>query len=80
MAVDDRVRDSSVSGPIPLSCSPPGAVAVDLEQAGAMVGVSGKTIRREIERGNLRGLKIGRQWRVRMAELHAYVKRQECRS
>jgi excisionase family DNA binding protein len=58
----------------PAATSP---IAVKLPEAGAMVGVSAATIRREIDRGNLRGFRIGRQWRVRVNELHAYLQRQE---
>lgn len=53
-------------------------LAVDLDTAGEMLGgVSAATVKREIYRGHLHGLKVGRQWRVRVAELHAYLKRQE---
>ena len=56
---------------------PVNALAVDVAQAGAMLGVSTATIRREIDRGRLRAARIGRVYRVRVAELHAYLKRQE---
>jgi len=53
------------------------SLAVDLKNAASLVGVSVKTIRREINRGNLRALQIGRVWRVRVAEIEAYLKRLE---
>lgn len=52
-------------------------LAVDLPEAAQMLGVCTATVRREIDRGKLRGLKIGRVYRVRIAELHAYLKRLE---
>jgi len=52
-------------------------LAVTLDEAGKMLGVCGRTVLREIERGHLKGLKVGHQWRVRLAELQAYLKRQE---
>ena len=55
------------------------ALAVDLNKAASLVGVSTTTIRREINRGNLLALRIGRVFRVRMAELHAYLARAENR-
>ncbi len=51
--------------------------AVDLREAGTMIGVCAMTVKREIERGKLRGMKIGRVWRVRIAEVDAYMERQE---
>ena len=55
----------------------PKALAVNMREAAEMVGVSFKTLVREIHRGHLRGLKIGSQWRVRIAELESYLKRNE---
>ena len=40
-------------------------------------GVCPRTVKREIQRGRLRGLKVGRVWRVRKAEIEAYLERQE---
>jgi len=52
-------------------------LAIDLKEAATVLAVSPQTIMREINRGNLRALKIGRQWRVRVSELDAYLERQE---
>ena len=54
-----------------------GAVAVDLIEAARLLTVSTKTIRREINRGKLKALRIGRVWRVRIAEINSYAKRLE---
>jgi len=54
-------------------------LAVDLNEAAGLLGVSVTTIRREINRGNLMALRIGRIFRVRVAELDAYLKRAETR-
>ena len=51
--------------------------AVDLARVANMLSVSVKTIRREIDRGELRALRIGRAWRVRVTEIDAYLKRKE---
>ena len=56
------------------------ALAVDIEEAGRLVGVCCETIRREIMRGNLRAFKIGRVWRVRISELLSYLKRLEAKN
>ena len=53
--------------------------AVDLAHVANMLSVSVKTIRREIDRGELRALRIGRAWRVRVTEIDAYLKRKEIR-
>ena len=55
-------------------------MAVDINQAAHMIGVSDDTIRREIDRGRLRAVKIGRVWRIRISELEAYLRRCEARA
>jgi len=52
-------------------------LAVNIREAAEMIGVSPQTVQREIDRGSLRALKVGRQWRVRLSELNAYLERQE---
>lgn len=61
----------------PGSRSPVKPLAVNIREAAEMIGVSPQTVQREIDRGNLRALKVGRQWRVRLSELNAYLERQE---
>ena len=56
---------------------PVNVLAVDIATGAQMLGVCAATIRREIDRGRLRAVKIGRVYRVRVAELHAYLKRCE---
>lgn len=55
------------------------ALAVSLQEAADMLGVHTNTVRREIWRGNLAAVRIGRILRVRVAELHAYLRRNEIR-
>lgn len=55
----------------------PKALAVSLAEAGELLGVNKITILREIDRGHLRGLKVGRVWRIRMTALETYLKRRE---
>ncbi|HEY3318907.1 MAG TPA: excisionase family DNA-binding protein [Planctomycetota bacterium] len=50
-----------------------------LEEAAKDVGVCRKTLKREIEAGRLRAFRVGRQYRIRSAELEAYMKRAELR-
>jgi excisionase family DNA binding protein len=42
-----------------------------------MMGVSGKTVKRLIFRGELKGLKVGAQWRVRLVAIEDYLDRGE---
>lgn len=51
--------------------------AVDIAQAAEMLATTQSMIKREIRRGALRGFKLGRQWRVRVSELRAYMMRKE---
>lgn len=43
------------------------------EQAGAILGVSGSTVRRLLNRGELRGVRIGGQWRLSEQSLTDWV-------
>lgn len=52
-------------------------LAVDLAETARMLSVSVKTVRREIDRCKLRAFRIGRVRRVRVAEIEAYLRRQE---
>ena len=52
-------------------------LAVGLKEAARMLDVSAKTVSREIARGNLRALKIGKLWKIRVVELDSYLKRRE---
>ena len=60
---------------------PPAAPVTDtgnlltLEQAAAKLGVSKPTFFRLLERGELKGLKAGRRWRFRPADLNRYLER-----
>ena len=42
-----------------------------------MMGVSGKTVKRLIFRGEMKGFKVGAQWRIRIAEVEDYLIRRE---
>ena len=55
------------------------ALAVDVKQAALMLGICTKTLRREIGRGELASIRIGKAVRIRVAEIHAYLKRKEKR-
>lgn len=43
------------------------------EQAADRLAVSPKTLRDWLRRGQLRGVKVGRLWRVREADLEAFI-------
>jgi len=74
----DPLRTTDMTLPTP-EWRKRGAIAVRISEAGEMLGVSSKTFMREIDRGNLHGLKLGRSWRVRVAEIEAYLRRQEAK-
>ncbi len=57
----------------------PRRLAIDLREAGAMMSVSAKTVKRLIFCGELKGLKVGAQWRVRVTEIDDYLRRGEQR-
>ncbi|MHC5057875.1 MAG: helix-turn-helix domain-containing protein [Planctomycetota bacterium] len=44
-----------------------------------LMGLSDKTVRREVVRGNLRTVRLGRSVRISRAELLSYIKRNERR-
>lgn len=48
-------------------------LAVDVFEAARLLSVNPATVRREISRGNLRAVRIGRVFRVRVAELQVYL-------
>ena len=76
---DQIANDAANPGVRSVSAGLP-VMAVDINQAAQMIGVSDDTIRREIDRGRLRAVKIGRVWRIRMSELEAYLRRCEARA
>lgn len=63
--------------PEPLQAYRPVQLCIGLDEAARVVGVSRKTMLREVRRGNLPAFRIGRNWRVRVAVLHAYIRRGE---
>jgi len=77
-ALANATTPHDLSGARPdITALPVNVLAVDLDTAAQMLGVCTATIRREIDRGRLRAVKIGGIFRIRVAELHAYLKRQE---
>jgi excisionase family DNA binding protein len=53
------------------------ALAVDVKVVAGILGICTKTVRREIDRGELAVVRIGKAVRIRVAEVHAYLKRKE---
>jgi excisionase family DNA binding protein len=53
------------------------ALVVSMARAATLLGTCKRTIERERDRGRLRCLRIGRVWKVRVGELHAYLRRME---
>lgn len=47
-----------------------------LKQVGEILGVTDRTIQNLIERGDMRGFRVGGRWRVEESELPAYIERQ----
>lgn len=68
---------SSQPTPMIASAQAPKPIAVDVNTAAAMLGVSRNTILAEIHRGEIRAFKVGRLLRIRIAEIEAYAKRRE---
>jgi excisionase family DNA binding protein len=52
---------------------------LSLEEVAYRLGVSVQTVRRLIENGELKGVRVGRQWRVRQEDLDDYVRRMSSR-
>lgn len=48
---------------------------LSLEEVAYRLNVSVQTVRRLIESGQLRGVKVGKQWRVRQEDLDDYIRR-----
>ena len=46
---------------------------VSLKDAGRILGVCVRTVRREIERDRLAAIRVGRSLRIRMSELRRYM-------
>jgi excisionase family DNA binding protein len=55
----------------------PSPLAVDIATAAKMLGCGERYLKHEIDLGALRAFRIGRTWRVRVAELNAYMLRCE---
>jgi excisionase family DNA binding protein len=52
------------------------AELVSIREAGRRLGVCARTVRREIERGRLKGIRVGRSLRIRITELSRYMENQ----
>lgn len=53
-------------------------LALTRQEAGAVLGVSYRTIREEIKRGRLRAMRVGdRRVRITVEAIHAYMKTRE---
>jgi excisionase family DNA binding protein len=48
---------------------------LSLEEVAYRLNVSVQTVRRLIDSGQLKGVKVGRQWRVRQEDLDAYIRK-----
>ena len=48
---------------------------LSLEEVAYRLNVSVQTVRRLIDSGQLRGVKVGKQWRVRQEDLDDYIRR-----
>lgn len=56
------------------------SLVVGLERGAEMLGICKRSIERLRDRGELRCLRIGRHWKVRVSELHQFIRRQEAES
>ena len=48
-------------------------IAISLREAARRLGLSVRTIERERDRGNIRCMKLGRLWRIRLSALREYM-------
>ncbi|MGH8398898.1 MAG: helix-turn-helix domain-containing protein [Gammaproteobacteria bacterium] len=46
-----------------------------LEEVAYRLSVSVQTVRRLIDKGQLKGIRVGKQWRVRPEDLEDYIRR-----
>ena len=52
-------------------------LAVSIADAAAMLSLSDDTIRRAIDRGDLRASRLGHVWRIRVADIEGYLHQRE---
>jgi excisionase family DNA binding protein len=57
-----------------------GKLALSLDEAAVLLGCCKKTLERQRDAGKLHCLRLGRHWKVRRAELEAYLRRLETES
>jgi excisionase family DNA binding protein len=50
---------------------------LNLKKTGEVLGVTDRTVENLIERGLIRGFRVGARWRVEEAEITAYIERQK---
>ncbi|MGD0090886.1 MAG: helix-turn-helix domain-containing protein [Planctomycetota bacterium] len=74
---DETPAAAPVQAAPPLSEVAPPALVVSLAKAAKMLGTCKRTLERERDRGQLRCLRIGRHWKVRVGALHDYIRRKE---
>lgn len=55
----------------------PAPLVVGLKEAAKMIGLCDKVTAKKFESGDIRAYQEGKAWRVRVAELNAYIKRRE---
>jgi excisionase family DNA binding protein len=53
---------------------------ISLEVVAKLLGVSGRTVVRLVENGELTGFKVGRSWKFDEADVDAYIQRQKERA
>jgi excisionase family DNA binding protein len=50
---------------------------VNLQEAAELLDLSWRTMLRRVQAGEIRGLRVGHQWRIRRAEIDRYLAEQE---
>ena len=53
---------------------------ISLEQVSKLLGVSGRTVVRLVEKKELTGFKVGRSWKFDEADVDAYIQKQKQRA
>jgi len=53
---------------------------ISLEEVAKLLGVSGRTVVRLVEKKELTGFKVGRSWKFDEADVDAYIQKQKQRA
>ncbi len=70
-------KTSIDNSPMRMVAAAPAPLVVTLNEAARMIGLCVKVTREKFDKGEIRAYREGKVWRVRVAELNAYITRRE---